>query len=127
MSWAVGEGKDGRDVGYGVPAFCDHPDCNEKINRGLSHVCGMINTEGEDRGCGLHFCTAHLLYSPKYGQLCERCYPRQRRSWLRKPDHAEWIKHKLTDESWKRWRVENTAEVAAMSAHGQQAPKGDGK
>lgn len=111
MSWAVGEDQDGSDIGYGVPAFCDHPDCNEKIHRGLAFVCGMINTAGEDRGCGLHFCTKHLGYSPKFGQLCERCYPRRRAPWARKPDHPEWIAHKLTDESWGRWREENPVEV----------------
>jgi hypothetical protein len=33
MGWSVGEGKDGRDIGYGVPALCDHPDCSEQIDR----------------------------------------------------------------------------------------------
>lgn len=106
MGWAVGEGKDGRDIGYGVPALCDHPDCNEKIDRGLSFVCGMINTEGEDRGCGLHFCTAHLRYSPRYGQLCFHCWPKKREPFTRKPDLPEWTHHKMTDESWKQWRDE---------------------
>lgn len=113
MGWAVGTGKDDRDIGYGVPALCDHPDCDKQIHRGLSYVCGMINTDGEDRGCGLHFCTEHLLYSPKYGQLCERCYPRQKKSFIRKPDIAEWLNHKLTNESWQQWRDENPDEVAA--------------
>lgn len=114
MGWALGEGKDGRDIGYGVPAFCDHPDCAKEIHRGLAYVCGMINTEGEDRGCGLHFCTDHLRHSPKYGQLCERCWPRQREPWTRKADHPDWIKHKLTDESWDQWRCDNPDEVASM-------------
>lgn len=114
MSWAVGTGKDGRDIGYGVPALCDHPECKEEIHRGLVFVCGMINTEGEDRGCGLHFCTAHLRHSPKYGQLCFRCWPRQRTPFDRKPDRPEWLQHKLTDPSWQQWRDENPAEVAAM-------------
>lgn len=114
MGWAIGEGRDCRDIGYGVPALCDHPACNAEIDRGLSFVCGMINTEGEDRGCGLHFCASHLSYSPKYGQLCERCWPRQKTPFTRKPDAAEWTNHKLTDESWKRWRDENPDQVAAM-------------
>ena len=116
MGWSIGEGKDGRDIGYGVPALCDHPACDKAIDRGLSYVCGMINTDGEDRGCGLHFCTGHLLGSPKYGQLCERCYPRMRKPFTRKPDVREWIEHKLTDESWSQWRLENHAEVIAMKA-----------
>lgn len=113
MGWAVGTGKDGRDIGYGVPALCDHPSCNARIDRGLSYVCGMINTEGEDRGCGLHFCSEHLLYSPKYGQLCERCYPRQREPFTRKPDLDEWTQHKMTDESWAQWRAQQKEKIDA--------------
>lgn len=118
MGWAVGTGKDGRDIGYGVPALCDHPDCNKVIDRGLSFVCGMINTEGEERGCGLHFCQDHLGYSPKFGQLCVRCYPRLRPSFTRKPDLAEWVRHKLTDDSWQRWRDENPDEAARLRQTG---------
>lgn len=116
MGWSIGEGEDGRDIGYGVPALCDHPACNKQIHRGQSFVCGAIGTEGEDRGCGLHFCLEHLGYSPKYGQLCERCYPRRRKPFARKPDIAEWRNHKLTDESWQRWRDENPDQVAALQS-----------
>lgn len=122
MSWAVVTGKDGRDIGYGVPALCDHPACNAEINRGLSYVCGMINTDGEDRGCGLHFCGDHLRYSPKYGQLCFRCWPKQRPPFERKPDVREWIEHKLTDASWQAWRDENAAEVAQLRQTAQEGP-----
>lgn len=123
MGWAIGEGSDGRDIGYGVPSFCDHPDCNKEIHRGQSYVCGAINTPGEDRGCGLHFCEAHLRHSPRYGQLCERCYPRQRKPWARKPDHPTWVEHKLTDESWQQWRDENPAAVEEMRRdNGQSTP-----
>jgi hypothetical protein len=114
MGWAVGEDKAGRDIGYGVPALCDHPECSEHINRGLSFVCGMINMDEGDRGCGLHFCTGHLQYSPKYGQLCDRCYPRKRKPFARKPDVTEWLQHKLIDESWRQWRADNPHEVAEV-------------
>ncbi len=44
MGWSLGHdnrwGKFGRDIGYGVPAICDHPGCNAEIDRGLSYVCG---------------------------------------------------------------------------------------
>jgi hypothetical protein len=117
MGWSIGTGKDDRDIGYGVPALCDQPDCDKQIDRGLSYVCGMINTDGEDRGCGLHFCKDHLGYSPKYGQLCDRCYPRMRKPFVRKPDLPEWSQHKnkLTDESWAQWRAENPDEVARLT------------
>jgi hypothetical protein len=110
MGWAVYESPSGhrlRWAGYGVPAYCDHPECNEKIDRGLAYICGMVNTAGADRGCRLHFCSKHLLMSPKYGQLCERCYPRQKKPFDPKPDHPEWVQHVLTDESWKQWREDN--------------------
>jgi hypothetical protein len=106
MGWSLGTGKDGRDIGYGVPALCDQPRCNAKINRGLSFICGMINTDGEDRGCGLHFCPLHLRHSPKFGQLCSRCWPKQRKPFTRKPDIAEWVEHKRIDPSWADWRAE---------------------
>lgn len=53
MSWAIGYDENWkRDVGYGVPAICDHPGCNEKIDRGLAFVCGGEPMGGE-KGCGL--------------------------------------------------------------------------
>lgn len=114
MGWAVGTDRDGRDIGYGVPALCDHSACSEQIDRGLSHVCGMINTDGEDRGCGLHFCSNHLRHSVKFGQLCFRCWPRSKTPFQRKPDVREWVEHKLRDDSWAAWRRENISEVARL-------------
>jgi len=111
MGWAVGEGKDGRDIGYGVPALCDHPCCNARINRGLSFVCGMINSPGEDRGCGLHFCLDHLRHSQRFGQLCPRRWPKKLEPFERKPDLHEWTSHKMTDETWQEWRNTHLAEV----------------
>jgi hypothetical protein len=115
MGWSIGIGKDGRDIGYGVPALCDHSSCDKRIDRGLSYVCG-INTDGEDRGCGLHFCADHLRYSARFGQLCFRCWPKSRTPFTRKPDTREWVEHKLTDESWQRWRDANPQEVATGRA-----------
>ena len=121
MGWSLGWDSDwNRDIGYGVPAYCDHPDCNEEIDRGLSYVCGG-EPYGQPRGCGLYFCGKHLKY---YGarvdgriktvQLCERCGPRRRNPFPPKPDHPRWIRHKLTDPSWKKWRKENPGEVIRM-------------
>jgi hypothetical protein len=39
-------------------------------------------------------------------QLCANC-ARNRKPFKAKPDHPEWVKHVLTDESWKQWRDEN--------------------
>lgn len=54
MGWSIGYDKKWkRDVGYGVPTTCDHHDCNEEIDRGLSYVCGG-DIYGGERGCGLY-------------------------------------------------------------------------
>jgi hypothetical protein len=97
MSWAIGfDHRWQRDVGYGVPAECDQPDCKEKIDRGLSYICGGEMYGGED-GCGLFFCLAH-----GGGDLCERCH-HGAPPFAAKPDLPEWIHHKETDPSWAAW------------------------
>ena len=107
MGWSIGwDEKWRRDVGYGVPACCDHPKCLEPIDRGLSYVCGG-EPFGGDRGCGLYFCGAHRSFSERLPGLCERCYPRIRKPFEPSADVPEWIHHKLTDESWAEWRSEN--------------------
>lgn len=112
MGWSIGfDSNWGRDVGYGVPAVCDHPDCNEKIDRGLGHVCGG-NPYGEPDGCGLFFCGKHLGWSP---QLCERCESGEE-PFDPKPDAVEWIRWKLTDESWLTWRIDHPDKVAELEA-----------
>lgn len=60
MSWAIGfDEKWQRDIGYGVPAYCDHPGCKAEIDRGLPYVCGG-EPYGGSNGCGLYFCEKHL-------------------------------------------------------------------
>jgi len=103
MGWAIGE-HDGRDIGYGVPATCDHPECEAKIDRGLAYVCGG-QPYGGDEGCGLFFCDKHRHGS---ADLCERCID-GRSPFKPKPDAQEWIDHKETDPSWAEWREERKA------------------
>lgn len=106
MGWSIGyDDKWQRDIGYGVPAECDHPVCNEEINRGLSYVCGGEPYGGE-RGCGLYFCEAHRVLSARLPMLCLRCKSRKR-PFNAKPDLPEWIQWKLTDDSWAAWRREH--------------------
>lgn len=121
MGWSIGHdsrwGKFGRDIGYGVPAVCDHPGCDKAINRGLSHVCGT-DPRGGEHGCGLYFCGDHLHFEDRDDecpQLCERCAS-EAGCFDPKPDTAEWVEWKLSDESWAQWRSENAEEVAAMEA-----------
>lgn len=59
MGWAVTVNDEGRQVGYGVRAECDHGGCTEIIDRGLGHVCGGLH-DGGQHGCGLYFCREHL-------------------------------------------------------------------
>jgi len=46
--------------GYGVPTICEHPGCNEKIDRGYSHACG--GEPFSERGCDRYFCSKHLAH-----------------------------------------------------------------
>lgn len=110
MGWSIGYDEQWkRDVGYGVPAHCDQPDCIEEIDRGISHVCGG-QIFGGDTGCGLYFCGKHLHGA---NQRCERCAKR-RKPFAPKPDHPDWMRWKLDDESWAIWREENPEAVAVM-------------
>lgn len=112
MGWSVGfDSNWQRDIGYGVPAYCDHPDCNAEIDRGLAYVCGG-EPYGGLRGCGLFFCGDHLFYPH---DLCSRC-DRGEAPYEPKPDHSRWVSHKLFDASWAEWRQENRAEVERMRA-----------
>lgn len=115
MSWAVGFDHNWRrDIGYGVPATCDHPDCNERIDRGLAYVCGGEPWGGE-HGCGLFFCSQHRTIGAKGLFVCERC-DAGASPFQPKPDHPEWLEWKLTDESWAAWRAENPLAVAEMES-----------
>lgn len=107
MGWSIGwDIHWQRDIGYAVPAECDHPKCAEQIDRGLSFVCGG-EPYGGDRGCGLFFCEKHLEYSTaRLPQLCARCV-RNRAPYKPKTDVEEWVDWKMTDPSWAEWRKEN--------------------
>lgn len=79
MGWSHGidtrRAEGDQDIGYGVEAECDHPDCHVKIDRGLAFVCGG-NPFGEPHGCGRFFCQLHLVHDEVDGdavQLCHEC------------------------------------------------------
>ena len=127
MGWSISTGVDGRDIGYGVVAFCDHPGCGTEIDRGLGYACGGQHGETEI-SCGLYFCGKH-----GGGMQCERCSDFQFdmeewkengdvyklcprfKSFAPTFDHPLWIKHKLLDKSWKKWRDENPEKVREMT------------
>lgn len=110
MGWSIGYDTNWyRDIGYGVPAMCDYPDCGKAIDRGLGYVCGGQPYGGDD-GCGLFFCDDH-----GGGSICQPCEDGQP-PFEPTPDVPEWIRHKLTDESWAQWRADNAETVAAMES-----------
>lgn len=123
MGWSVGfDSNWDRDIGYGVPATCDHPGCGKRIDRGLAYVCGG-DAYGGEYGCGLFFCYEHLQYADvedECVQLCERCANHED-AFTPTPDVLEWVNWKLTDESWQRWRDESPDEVAALKLRVQQS------
>lgn len=114
MSWSVGYDNNWRrHVGYGVPAFCDHPGCATTIDRGIAHTCGSEPYGGE-HGCGLHFCAEHLR---SYPQLCQRCINAGEDGctpFQPSGEHPTWAHHVLTDHSWREWREQNQAEVERL-------------
>lgn len=119
MGWSIGFDTNwNRDIGYGVPAYCDSPKCRRKIDRGLAYVCGGEPYGGE-YGCGLYFCGKHLFYRNPRGsgrsvQNCKRCV-NHKPPYEAKLDHKEWIKWKLKDDSWAKWRKENPEEVIKLN------------
>jgi hypothetical protein len=109
MGWSIGyDSTWDRDIGYGVPACCDHPKCAAEIDRGLSYVCCDSEPYG-GAGCGLYFCAAHRDSTGK----CPRCAAYKPPYKHPKPDHPEWIAHKLHDPSWAQWRAANAEWVRA--------------
>jgi hypothetical protein len=108
MGWAVGYDPNWkRDIGYGVPAVCDHPNCGKKIDRGISYVCGG-EPFGGDHGCGLFFCSEHRKFhdiddGEDAASLCECCRS-EKTPFKPTPDVTEWVRHKATDPSWADWR-----------------------
>lgn len=118
MGWSIGFDTDwNRDIGYGVVAYCDHPECNEEINRGLGYVCANEEPRGGD-GCGLYFCSKHKghYHYPEsedeednpdadISDCCERCRD-GKEPFIPKPDHPHWAWWKMNSGSWAEWRSE---------------------
>jgi hypothetical protein len=110
MGWSIGfDSNWNRDIGYGVKAYCDSPKCNKVIDRGLAYVCSG-QPRGGERGCGLYFCSEHLFFHtfrdcPEEGPYCIRCCT-YKDPYKPKPEHPDWIKWKMTDDSWAKWREE---------------------
>lgn len=121
--------------GYGVPAVCEHPDCKEEIDRGISYACG--EEPFSEFGCDRYFCEKHkpgMSWDTEKGdyckhgtdeevddgdecdancehkEVCERC-AKGEAPFDYKPETKEWLEHLLKDKSWATWRKENKEEV----------------
>lgn len=125
-----------RFAGYGVVAYCDHPQCNAVIDRGMDYACcGGIHFDGS---CGGFYCiehetpvmhedeledldeeeTQHILSSygltevptfDEYGiaKLCN--HPP-----IEFKEHPDWIKHISTDKTWSKFRKEKPEQFKAL-------------
>jgi hypothetical protein len=108
MGYGVYEDGD-RWAGYMVPAPCDFPGCEVKIDRGLAYKCQLHvvwvtdDDEREDEGCGLFFCPDHL-------------YDKHADDIQARPDSLEWVRWMLSDGSWAPWREEHPDRVELMRA-----------
>ena len=74
MGWSYAVLEDGREVGYGVEATCEHPGCEAQIDRGLAYACGGLDAVigRSEIGCGHHFCYEHLFLGGP-AQMCPAC------------------------------------------------------
>jgi len=62
LGWSYGINSEGREIGYSVQATCDWPDCDAKIDRGLSYLCGEMSDDGLT-SCNGYFCEDHRIWS----------------------------------------------------------------
>jgi hypothetical protein len=114
MGWSIGfDSNWKRDIGYGVPAICDHPVCSIKIDRGLAYVCGTYPFGGEN-GCGLFFCYKHRDAEG----LCERCADKKDPQQGR--DRAMTTRAKIQSLRCRPWRpVTEMFKAESPSASGE--------
>jgi len=68
MGWSnCGTDSEGRPIGYGHSATCDHAGCNAAIDRGLGYACGGEHGNGITRSdlesCEQYFCGEHLVHA----------------------------------------------------------------
>lgn len=79
MGWGYcGVDKAGRPIGYVHQATCDHPGCDEVIDRGLGYACGGMHGEDEI-SCDGYFCEKHraemvMTEDEQLHRVCESCH-----------------------------------------------------
>ena len=136
-----------RHGGYGVTAYCEHPDCNEEIDRGMSFACG--GEPFSEVGCDRYFCEKHRHYTGfkmngdsfpdclcdceddpevekececEFHSVCERC-AKGEEPFDMKPEHPEWVYHLLNHYSWAEWRKKNKDTVEELSKLPSRMPE----
>ncbi len=80
MGWAL-YGTPMGDAGYAVEDVCHADGCDERIDRGLSYLCGDTPGRDSESGCGRWFCAEHLFGLPDAvseegilgGGMCRPC------------------------------------------------------
>lgn len=137
MSWVIGFSENqNRDVGYGILAICDHPECTAEIDRGLAYIC--CEDINHNACCGAFYCAEHrenYVYGDEIDDMEDeelealnidvesqevfdavengdivRC---RHEPIQPNKENAAWLEHVLKDESWSQWREENPAKVTA--------------
>jgi hypothetical protein len=120
--------------GYWVPAICEHPDCNKKIDRWMSYACWW--EPFSEYWCDRYFCEEHTKFVDfdnvnwwvvkeedyneeredeyEYKQVCFRC-AEWKEPFPYKPETKEWVNHLLNDKSWKVWREKNPKKVKELT------------
>ena len=125
MGYSVYEIWNNRWGGYWVPAICEHPDCNEEIDRWMSYACWW--EPFSEYWCDRYFCEKHTKMKTidnfwdtvtednykkedednyEFKEVCERCL-NNKEPFSYKPESKEWLEHLINDESWEKWRENN--------------------
>lgn len=79
MGWGdCGSDSKERPVGYLHHATCDHPGCDQQIDRGLDYACGGMHGNEDHYGrpiaCEGYFCMAHQTVVSIDGLVVGLCF-----------------------------------------------------
>lgn len=147
MGYAVYRIGNSRWGGYGVPAYCEHPECEKEIDRGMAYACG--GEPFSEHGCDQYFCSDHRSFACvlsatqedhdceenedecEVHEVCEACATyydgHERPNFPYKQEHPRWLYHILHDYTWEEWRKENPERVEEFKKElgDYKPPEGD--
>lgn len=130
--------KNKRWQGYGVPAYCDHPNCKKTIDRGMGYVC--CDDQDHMYSCGGFYCAEHadlctLISKDEFEDLEDYDVQEKLEEYgltdlpifdgdgyfyhcqhkpIEAKEHPNWLEHIEKDESWREWREESPDELKRM-------------